>query len=62
MQIVITNKQLLALAIINKAQDVKPFGYNETYKFKFISLNNCDLIKSILYVDQNNNYFLEIRR
>ena len=62
MQIIITNKQLLALAIINKAQDVKPFGYNETYKFKFMSLTNEKLPKSILYVDQNNNYFLEIRR
>lgn len=62
MEIIITNKQLKQLAIINNAQKVKSFAYNGSSKYKFISLNNYDLVKSILYVDQNNNYILEIRR
>ena len=62
MEIIISNKQIKELAKINNAQNVKSFGYNGSSKYKFISLNNYDLVKSILYVDHNNNYFLEIRR
>ena len=62
MEIIITNKQLKELAKINKAQNVASFGYNGSYKFKFISLTNEKLAKSILYVDHKNNYHLEIRR
>ena len=62
MEIIISNKQLLELAKINNAQNVKSFAYNGSYKYQFISLNKDKLAKSILYVDQNNNYYLEIRR
>ena len=62
MEIIISNKQIKELAKINNAQTVESFGYNGSSKYKFISLNNYDLVKSILYVDYNNNYILEIRR
>ena len=62
MEIIITNKQILELAKLNNAQNVESFGYNGTSKYKFISLNKYQLVKSILYVDQDNNYILEIRR
>lgn len=62
MEIIISNKQIKELAKINNAQNVKSFAYNGKCKFKFISLNNDQLAKSILYVDYNNNYYLEIRR
>ena len=62
MEIIISNKQLQELAKINNAQNVKSFAYNGICKYKFISLTNEKLAKSILYVDQNNNYYLEIRR
>ena len=62
MEIIISNKQLLELAKINNAQNVESFAYNGSSKYKFISLTNEKLAKSILYVDQNNNYILEIRR
>ena len=62
MEIIISNKQLKELAKINKAQNVDSFGYNGSSKYKFISVNNYDLVKSILYVDYDNNYYLEIRR
>ena len=62
MEIIISNKKLLKLAKINNAQNVKSFAYNGKYKYKFISLTNEKLAKSILYVDHNNNYILEIRR
>ena len=62
MEIIISNKQILELAKINNAQNVKSFAYSGTAKFKFVSLNKNQLAKSILYVDQNNNYILEIRR
>ena len=62
MEIIISNKQLLELAKINKAQNVKSFSYNGSSKYKFISLTNEKLAKSILYIDHNNNYILEIRR
>ena len=62
MEIIISNKQLLELAKINKAQYVKSFAYNGLYKYKFISLTKEKLAKSLLYVDQNNNYILEFRR
>ena len=62
MEIIISNKKLLQLAEINNAQNVKSFAYNGTYKYKFISLTNEKLAKSILYVDYENNYYLEIRR
>ena len=62
MEIIISNKQLLQLAKLNNAQNVESFGYNGSSKYKFISLNKDQLAKSILYVDHNNNYYLEIRR
>ena len=62
MEIIITNKQIKELAKLNNAQNVESFGYNGTSKYKFISLNKDQLAKSILYVDHNNNYYLEIRR
>ena len=62
MEIIISNKQLLELAKINNAQNVKSFAYNGNAKFKFISLTNQKLAKSILYVDHNDTYYLEIRR
>ena len=62
MEIIVSNKQILELAKINNAQNVESFGYNGSSKYKFISLNQYKLAKSILYVDQNNNYILEIRR
>ena len=62
MEIIVSNKQILELAKRNKAQNVKSFTYSRPSKFKFVSLNNYDLIKSILYVDYDNNYILEIRR
>ena len=62
MEIIVSNKQILELAKLNNAQNVKSFGYNGKCKYKFISLTATKLAKSILYVDQNNNYILEIRR
>ena len=62
MEIIISNKQILELAKLNNAQNVKSFAYNGAYKYRFISLTNDKLAKSILYVDQNNDYILEIRR
>ena len=62
MEIIISNKQLKELAKINNAQNVPSFAYNGNCKFKFISLTNEKLAKSILYVDFDNNYILEIRR
>ena len=62
MEIIISNKQLLELAKINNARKVESFTYTGSSKYKFISLNNYDLVKSILYVDYDNNYILEIRR
>ena len=62
MEIIISNKQILELAKLNNAQNVESFTYSGKAKYKFISLNNYDLVKSILYVDPNNNYYLEIRR
>ena len=62
MEIIISNKKLLELAKINKSKQIESFSYNGSYKYKFISLTSEKLAKSILYVDQNNNYILEIRR
>ena len=62
MEIIIPNKQILELAKINNAQNVKSFTYSGAVKYKFISLNKYDLVKSILYVDWENKYYLEIRR
>ena len=62
MEIIISNKQIKELAKINNAQTVESFAYNGSSKYKFISLTNEKLAKSILYVDQKNNYILEIRR
>ena len=62
MEIIISNTQLLELAKINKAQNVKAFAYNGSSKYQFVSLTTEKLAKSILYVDQQNNYYLEIRR
>ena len=62
MEIIISNKKLLELAEINNAQNVESFTYSRPSKFKFISLNNYDLVKSILYVDFDDTYILEKRR
>ena len=62
MEIIVSNKQLKELAKLNNAQNVKSFAYNGSYKYKFISLTSEKLVKSILYLDHNNNYILEIRR
>ena len=62
MEIIISNKQILELAKINNAQNVESFAYNGLSKYKFISLTNEKLAKCILYVDYENNYWLEIRR
>ena len=62
MEIIISNKQIKELAKINNAKIVESFGYNGTSKFKFVSLTKDQLAKSILYVDYDNNYILEIRR
>ena len=62
MEIIITNKELLQLAKINKAKEIGSFSFSGLTKFKFISLTNEKLAKSILYVDNENNYYLEIRR
>ena len=62
MEIIISNKKIKELAKRNNAQIVESFGYNGSSKYKFISLNRFDLVKSILYVDWENNYYLEIRR
>ena len=62
MEIIISNKQLLELAKLNKAQTVGSFAYNGNIKYKFLSLNKDQLAKNILYVDNDNNYILEKRR
>ena len=62
MEIIISNKNLLKLAELNNAQIVRAFSYNGTSQYKFISLNKDQLVKSILYVDHDNNYILEQRR
>ena len=62
MEIIVSNKKLLELAKINKSKQIESFTFNGSSKYKFISLNNYDLVKSILYVDHENNYILEIRR
>ena len=62
MEIIISNKQLLSLAKINKAKEIESFSYGGSCKYKFISLNTYDLVKCILYVDHDNNYILEQRR
>ena len=62
MEIIISNKQILELAKINNAKKVESFTYSGTAKFKFVSLTKEQLAKSILYVDHENNYYLEIRR
>ena len=62
MEIIISNKQLKELSKINNAQIVESFTYSGSSKYKFISLNNYNLVKCILYVDHNNNYILEKRR
>ena len=61
MEIIISNKQIKELAKINNAREVESFSYNGSSKYKFISLTNEKLAKSILYVDHNNKYYLEIR-
>ena len=62
MEIIISNKQLKELAKINNAKKVGSFAYNGGSKYQFISLTKEKLAKSILYVDHQNNYYLEIRR
>ena len=62
MEIIISNKQIKELSKINNAKEIESFSYNGSTKYKFISLNQYDLVKSILYVDHENNYYLEIRR
>ena len=62
MEIIISNKKLIQLSKINNAQNVGSFSYNGKYKYKFISINTYDLVKNILYIDYDNNYYLEQRR
>ena len=62
MEIIISNKQIKELAKIKNTKIKERIGYNGNAKFQFVSLTNEKLAKSILYVDQNNNYILEIRR
>ena len=62
MEIIISNKKLKEIANINNAQNVKSFGYDGKCKYIFISLTSTKLAKSILYVDHENNYYLEILR
>ena len=62
MEIIVSNKQILELAKRNNAQIVESFSYNGSSKYKFVSLNQFKLAKSILYVDYDNNYILEKRR
>ena len=62
MEIITSNKNILELAKINGAIEYGAFSFSRSYKYKFISLTNEKLVKSILYVDQNNKYILEIRR
>ena len=62
MEIIITNKKLKELAKINNAQNVDSFTYSGTAKYKFISFNKNQLVKSILYVDYENNYYLMVAR
>ena len=62
MEIITTNKNILELAKINRAKQIESFSYNGSCKFKILSLTHEKLAKSILYVDHENNYYLEIRR
>lgn len=62
MIISVTNNKLLTLAKENKAASVKPFTFNEESATKtYISSKQDGSPKSLLYVDQNNNYYLEER-
>ena len=58
----VTNNKLLTLAKENKAVSVKPFSFNQESAAKtYISSKQDGSPKSLLYVDQNNNYYLEER-
>lgn len=62
MIISVTNNKLLMLAKENKAASVKPFSFNQESAIKtYISSKQDGHPKSLLYVDQNNNYYLEER-
>lgn len=62
MIISVTNNKLLTLAKENKAASVKPFTFNqETATKTYISSKQDGSPKSLLYIDQNNNYYLEER-
>lgn len=58
----VTNNKLLTLAKENKATNIKPFTFNQESAIKtYISSKQDGSPKSLLYVDQNNNYYLEER-
>ena len=62
MIISVTNNKLLTLAKENKAVSIKPFSFNEESAIKtYISSKQNGGYKSLLYVDANNNYYLEER-
>lgn len=58
----VTNNKLLTLAKENKATSIKPFTFDQESAIKtYISSKQDGSPKSLLYVDQNNNYYLEER-
>ena len=62
MIISVTNNKLLTLAKENKAVSIEPFSFNEESAIKtYISSKQDGSAKSLLYVDENNNYYLEER-
>ena len=62
MIISVTNNKLLTLAKENKAASIEPFSFNEESAIKtYISSKQDGSYKSLLYVDHNNNYYLEER-
>ena len=62
MIISVTHNKLLWLAKENKAASIKPFTFNQESAIKtYISSKQDGSYKGLLYVDQNNNYYLEER-
>lgn len=62
MIISVTNNKLLWLAKENKAASIEPLTFNEASAIKtYISSKQDGSYKSLLYVDANNNYYLEER-
>lgn len=61
MIISVTKNKLLILAKENKAASIEPFTFNEASAIKtYISSYNGNPT-ALLYVDANNNYYLEER-